>query len=739
MSENHLIESAFCHPPVLCASFDGAHSEGNELRAGELSATLETELQGDRCRLRVRLRRDGDVAGVALGVRLGIDAYMAGYPDWNTKFFPTMLRCEPTHFWGYFSGPTGKVVGLYAQQPVAAYRFDYSRFQKSQGHRIHEVTLELLQPLLPDKQRELCDELAQTGEATVEIELFFCDSLAAYLQTLCARVDFPVLEPARTLLCPGDEVDCAVNSKTEITCSLRAPDGRPCSSNRVRASGVYTLTVRNAAGFESVAQFYCRRPWGWYLRAARQAAADCPPRATTHCESWYGFFSAFAAAKAYPDPALDAKFAAQFEEVMPLMFDFDRAVPVVHPRRVQNTSSLISLLVARYQADGDLAHLRAAGRFGDWLMTQQGDDGAYYRAGTQHYTCVIYPAKSMLDLATAEKSAAKLDPAFKEASARHYQSAKRAVDDLVARREDIGTEGESTLEDGMLSCAALQLACFARTLPEADRVPYLEAAEHLIDVHRCLELTLSPDCRSRQATIRFWESQYDVMIRENMMTSPHGWSAWLVYADYYLYLLTGAPEHLRRMMDGLGAAIQLVDPSGKLRWAFMNQPYLQTEMSVADPTKPVEDGYQSLRPAAPAYRPKATHRLLREGYIDQVSGWYRTGEQKCTGGFDFCPLVLEDRSVEVDPQGGCCDNDVHEVFKCLAETALGKAFLCETQPGVFEGYGVRVRPANDAFRLSGKFRALHVNLLRPHTFRLRGKRVTLPAGRQWLLFADEQD
>ena len=29
----------------------------------------------------------------------------------------------------------------------------------------------------------------------------------------------------------------------------------------------------------------------------------------------------------------------------------------------------------------------------------------------------------------------------------------------------------------------------------------------------------------------------------------------------------------------------------------------------------------------------------------------------------------------VDTQGGCCDNDIHEHFKCLEETVLGKIFV----------------------------------------------------------------
>lgn len=82
----------------------------------------------------------------------------------------------------------------------------------------------------------------------------------------------------------------------------------------------------------------------------------------------------------------------------------------------------------------------------------------------------------------------------------------------------------------MISCSALQLGFFALTLPEQERAPYIEAAEHMISIHRCLEQMVVPDCRMRGATLRFWEAQYDVMIRGNMLNSPHGWSSWKNYA-----------------------------------------------------------------------------------------------------------------------------------------------------------------------------------------------------------------
>ena len=51
---------------------------------------------------------------------------------------------------------------------------------------------------------------------------------------------------------------------------------------------------------------------------------------------------------------------------------------------------------------------------------------------------------------------------------------------------------------------------------------------------------------------------------------------------------------------------------------------------------------------------------------------------------------MKDVTLEVDNQGGCCDNDVHEIFKCMDETVLGKAFVYENEDGSFLTYSCSV-------------------------------------------------
>lgn len=75
-------------------------------------------------------------------LRLGFDTFLAQYPDYNDQLFPTLLRCEKTHLWGYFSSPSGRLLALFTDAPTASYTLDYEK--NAQG--IFTASLDLLQP-----------------------------------------------------------------------------------------------------------------------------------------------------------------------------------------------------------------------------------------------------------------------------------------------------------------------------------------------------------------------------------------------------------------------------------------------------------------------------------------------------------------------------------------------------------------------------------------------------------------
>ncbi|MGN0492213.1 MAG: hypothetical protein ACI4F7_01075, partial [Acutalibacteraceae bacterium] len=534
-------------------------------------------------------------------------------------------------------------------------------------------------------------------------------------------------------LSSGESINYTVNCKDGCNISITDPSGREKTDNTVTGNGVYTLSVKTDKGKTAEALFYCRKPWDWYLKQARDEVIKKPPHATTHCESWYGFYTGFLAAKHYPDEAADKTVNDMFDEIMPYVFDFENIKPKLIPERIQNVASVIGVLVDRYESDPEkyIGSLETASKFADWLITRQRADGGYYR-NQSHYTCVIYPAKTMLELVIAERKAAENHRYFRAAAQRHFESAEKAVDNLVLLLENIGTEGEHTFEDGMISCSCLQLAYFALFLPKNKRKRYIDAAEHMLRVHRCLEQLAVPDCRSRGTTIRYWEAQYDIILRRNLITSPHGWSAWLTYALYYLYLLTGKEEYLIQLMDSMGACTQLMSEDGRLRWGFVIDPYVNTpEMLVKDTESPIKDAYSSVNLTEPAYRGNLVSGVVGEQYLDMISGWYRTGEaQKVTGGFYRCGLILEDKVINVDNQGGCCDNDVHEIFKCLEETVLNKAFVLKRNDGTLLSFNCIAKTERNMLLIEETETAgwLHLNLNESSKVIWKGKTYQVQKG-----------
>lgn len=617
--------------------------------------TVHEERTEQYIKIAVTIQNKGDLdIEERIAICTGIDSYMDVFPDWDEKFFPTMMRCEKTHFYGYCMTPSGSILGLACPEAIASYKLLYN----GRGHRIHSVELDIINPLPRPKRYPQNMNVLKAGQTVKRrIYLFPVNDLSELYMMWEDYTGAPMISTKKWTYEIGERLQIIVSDGAKI--KVCAPSGKSINYHDVIAEyGIYQVCAEKN-GKISEALIYCRKNWDFYLKEARIQAIKKPQKATTHCESWYGLFSGYLAAKHYPNQRLDEKIENQFKEMVRYTFDFNKGEPLLLPERIQNTSTMISLLVDRYEANCDKDSLYIADRLSDFLIARQHRDGAYYRNGKQHYTCVIYIAKSMLELYLAERGL----PEFSDKASKHFASARRAIDNLVLRLDNIGTEGEQTFEDGMISCSALQIGMFALLLDVTERKAYVKAAEYMMKKHLCLEQQLIPDCRMRCGSLRYWEAQYDILTKPNMMNSPHGWTAWTLYAYYYLYLLTGKREYLVTLMDGMGACVQLMELDGNLRWAFICDPYIEANVFAKD--KKADNGYSG----------RTEKKVIGEEYLEMISGWFRHGKQKVTGGFLECPLYTKDETLYVDTQGGCCDNDVHEIFKCMEETVLKKAFI----------------------------------------------------------------
>ncbi|MDE5759396.1 MAG: hypothetical protein K2I11_00190, partial [Bacteroides sp.] len=618
---------------------------------------------------------------VKAGIRLGIDTYMDKYPDWFGKYFPTLMMNEKTHFYGYLQTPSGHTLGVVSPQPVASWSVDYNLGYQDpaphwfMGHRIESLNLDLLNALpLPQHCPQDLWNLKQGESKTWIVAFVNINTPDEFEATLHQTAGIPLIRMPQTTYQPKETAVFEVLASTP-TIEVTNDQGEPQpvtiknKSGKVKevactlpAVGLYTVKVTDG---DKLAQgvLSAHASWEWILRHARKGALKYHQKATSHIESWYGFHSSFIAAKYFPEKTVDEALRNRFDYLFGLLHNQEKMEPTYYASRIQNTSGTIGMLVDKYEAYGDLEDLKKASRLADWLMnTWQRKDGAYVNRNTV-YTSVIYVAKSMLELTLAEQELGKKEAAWKEAADRHYISAKRAIDQLVASQGDFETEGELTFEDGMISCSALQIGMLAlMQQDEKERKHYTDAMLQILNSHDCLAQLRVPDARRRGGTIRYWEAQYDVQMLPNMFNSPHGWSGWRAYATYYAYLLTGEERWLKETFNAMGAFSNLIDyRSGDLRWAFVVDPYLKVKQACSADTHVTADSLSFGNPHPELYDTREF--VIGEQYVNMISDWQTVNTQ---------------------------DNDVHELFKCIGEAMLTNAFIIERPDGEVTGYNCQV-------------------------------------------------
>lgn len=666
------------------------------------------------------------VQPVKMGLRLGMDTYMEKYPDWNQNFFPTLLRSEKTHFWGYFMSPLGKIMVVASPDPVASWSHDYSDGWNEgpyvyRGHHITSANIDFMNTLpLPERHPQDLWQLMPGEKKRFCLFLAAVDDLEKVLPMVAKLSQAPTIDIRKTGVIKYERVDFTVISDEEPNITIINPSGGQMeirgenedkgfkyNFTETSEEGLYQINATVANGKKTQASFYVRKSYSWYMQKAMKAVVDYPPKASlTHCESWYGFYTSFSGGKYFPKNKYLSYADNEFQKIYPIIFDTIKHEPKQHKFRIQNASSMIGVLVDRYELYGQEKDLTDAIGLAQFLMKSQHSDGAYrasasnpnakhelevdgaFRKKPTHYTCVIYIAKSLMELLKALEHKKDENEIYKQAYDSIYNSVRKAIDELESSRANIETEGGLTFEDGMISCSSLQLGSFAlMQTDESDKTKYRAAALDMLKQHDCLEQLIVPDARMRSASLRFWEAQYDVLIGENFLNSTHGWSSWTTYANYYAYLLTGEPEYLERTFNGIDAAMQSLDLQGNMRWSFTPNPYLEVRQIYDNIEGSTPHAVKGMHYHVDKYDAKTY--TIGEQYIDMVSDWFFANAN---------------------------DNDVHEHFKCLEEIALGKAYVVELPSGELVGYNCTVNKTKGGIVIEPSepnVKKVHLNLQSP--------------------------
>ncbi|MEN8118473.1 MAG: hypothetical protein ABFS16_15930 [Bacteroidota bacterium] len=625
-------------------------------------------------------------------MQLGINTAMVKYPEWRSVFFPTLLRCEKTHFWGYLMNPNGRILSITSPNPIASYRLMYNNKANGfgSGHLIRTISLDLLNPApLPERHPNNSDRLLTGEKREWVIQLEELTSVNSVIKHTAIVTGASMIESDLYSIGEGETAIVNVYSNSKPKVEITGPDNskqtiKPQKKAKgiyqfnfspTQNKGVYKITAKNNTEKITEANITLRYPWSHYALSARKAAVNYPQKASSHTESWYGLFSGYIAQEIFPDTQWDEKINTKFDEIYPLMYDTITNLPTSWHDRIQNHSMMASLFVQRYKATKNIKDLRAAANLADFILTKQSSDGAY-RNGKVHYTSVIYVAKSIMEVMEEEKKLVTVSPEWKENYKRHFHSVKKAIDELTLSLDNVQTEGEMTYEDCMIASGYGQIALFALLQPEdsPERKRYIEAAQFLLNGHRCLSQIVIPDSRMNGGSLRFWESQYDILTFPNMLNSPHGWSAWRIYGLKYMYELTGNADYLIQMKNALGSCVQLINPeTDKLNWAFVPDPYVKANIFIED-TENKGKG-------------KHVPGIIGEQYMPMISDWYKApADTWVTGYWGY--------------DGGNCDNDVHEIFKCLGELVLTSSYVHQKEDGSYITWNCEVQEQNGTLRIT---------------------------------------
>lgn len=647
---------------------------------------------------------------------LGLNTYMEKYPNWNDKFFPTMLRSEKTHFWGYAMTPSERVFAFASPDPLASWNYEYFNYGNIEnhekalrtGHRIFTVSMDVLHCLpLPDRHPQHLTKIEPGNKVSFKLymkELAGLDDLSDFYSELTKA---PVIELENyTVAAKYESVKGTIRADTKPHVMVFGPqnyateigikevgDNLYCFEFKAnRGVGNYRITAQTDNGKISEAIAYFRDDWSWYLNQARKEALEAKPTDTHHAECFYPLYTYFLARRYLPNKEVDDKCEEIYNEIFSVLYD-----PTVKEMRdgkfrIQDAATMIGVLTDRYQVTGDIKDMENAAGLVDFLIKKQREDGAYYN-GHRHYTSVIYLAKSIMEYLESAKVLADAYPDWKPIYKKHYDSVKRSVDDLAKRKDDVQTEGQMTFEDGMISCSATQLALAALREPEEHKKKeYTDASLYLTDKHQCLTLLRTPDSRMYGATLRFWESQYTVNLMHGNMNTPCGWSAWKTYGIWYQYLLTGNEEFLKLAMNELGTFMQLIDyETGRFRFSFAPDPYIEAEQYLETP---IGSGKAELQPV-----------IIGEQYIEPISYWHRYPHETWRKKWGI-------------------DNFNHEVIKCMTEISLANAYVVELEDGQFNSYGCELTLNGNTLVVIAKESLtdkLHVNLKNTYDIEFRAK------------------
>lgn len=153
----------------------------------------------------------------------------------------------------------------------------------------------------------------------------------------------------------------------------------------------------------------------------------------------------------------------------------------------------------------------------------------------------------------------------KEEAQQMLKAAEQIADHVCSRGFNFPTEGEPCMEDGSMSCSVITLLLAYQEI--APKREYLEMGSQILKAHGVLELDGS-DCRMRNSSLRFWETQYESRDWGPSINAGHGWSIWTAEAKALYARIFCNFSMLKHSYEGFITNMCKLEPCGGMSCCF---------------------------------------------------------------------------------------------------------------------------------------------------------------------------
>lgn len=186
----------------------------------------------------------------------------------------------------------------------------------------------------------------------------------------------------------------------------------------------------------------------------------------------------------------------------------------------------------------------------------------------------------------------------REKSLVFLRQAEKIADHVCRRGLHFPTEGEPCTEDGSMACSVITLLwAYLKVKPKAE---YLKTAEEILWYHRMLVMD-GADCRMRNSSLRFWETQYETRDWGPSINAGHAWTIWSAEALALLALIKRDILMLRDSYEGFITNICKVRENGGMPCCYT------PDMIPGSPHAPCVWGVDTVSDDNSDIRPTTTH------------------------------------------------------------------------------------------------------------------------------------